>query len=159
MPHDGFILTTLCCVLIVRLPVCILDDVLHLIDCEICFLAQASHVDAMIRVVDVMSMLLHATPQTAFIDDTLDAIDTKDSKGYPCLVCSSVVALNSEALRQCIVFFVHRVDNREDRLACMVATLVDKMRWLLQQSTVNPEAAGEQLFHGFPNNMNAIIME
>ena len=159
MPHYGFILATLRCMPIVCLPVCVLNDVLHLIDCEKCFLAQASHMDAMKCVVDIMSMVLHATAQTAFLENTLDEVHTKDSKDYPCLICSSIVALNSEALRQCIVFFVHRVDNREDRLACMVATLVDKMRWLLQQSTVNPEAAGEQLFHGFPNNMNAIIME
>ena len=99
--------------------------------------------DAMKCVVDIMSMVLHATAQTAFLENRLDAVHTKDSKDYPCLVCSSVVALNSEAARHNLVLFVHRVDHGEDRLACVVAALVRKMRWLLQQFTVSPEANGK----------------
>ena len=112
---------------IVCLPARALDDVLHLIDCEKRFLAQASDVDAMKCVVDIVSMVFHTKTQTSFLENRLDAIHTKDSKDYPCLVCCSIVSLNSEGLRQGVVLFIYRVDHREDRLARVVATLVGMM--------------------------------
>ena len=82
---------------------------------------------ALERVVDVVRMVFQAKPETGFLKDSIDNIDTQETKDKPTLVGASVVCLNCQALWQLFVLLIHRVHHREDRLARVIATLDTKL--------------------------------